>query len=162
MRRNRIVVPAVCSVVVLARCGGGSGTKGSAAGHSSAPSTSAAPSLPAEAVQFSQAFSEHANDPAELVSVLQQAEAQVRAIHPPAEIADDWKKLADSLKEFAGVYAGLHTNNPAAASSFAQRNAQLLAALGTAGTHIQAFVANTCDLSVAPSSPPTGSAAPTS
>jgi hypothetical protein len=175
MSGNRLVVGGLCSVaavLLLAGCSGGSGSKNSAASDTSAATTSAAPRTTVAESAFctsatdaftrlSPAFSGSSGNPAALAPVLQRAEAEIRAIQPPAELAADWTKLADVLHSFAGVYAGLHNQAEASASAFAQRNAQLLGQLTPVATHIQDYVAKNCDLTV-PSASTTGAAAPSS
>lgn len=165
-------VSALAAVALLSACGGGSTSNKSAAATSSTASSSAAPTAEAAGSPFckdaanaftglSPEFSGGANDLTGLKAVLQKAIAQVKAIHPPAEIAADWTKLTAALDQFGAAYAGLRTEDPASASSFAARNAQVLATLATSEAHIAAYVTKNCGL-VVPSGLPTDSAAPTS
>jgi len=182
MRGNRIAVRGAVSIAALiALVGCSSGVEPNRSASTTAASTpSATPTssstVPAagafctQATQMftdlSPAFSSGSADPSTLAPLLQQLEAKVRAIDPPAEIAADWGKLADSLHAFSGLTSGLRPGDPAAASSFAAANARLLASLGTAATHIEEYVATNCGFtgmpSGLPSGLPTGSAAPTS
>jgi hypothetical protein len=176
MRATRVVVRAVSSVaavVLLAACSSGSGTNSSATSSSSTASTSASPTTAAAAAQFcaeatnafrslSPAFSGTASsDPASLAPILEKAAAQIRAITPPPEIAADWETLATGLEQFAAAYSGVRTSDPAAASSFAAKNARLLASLSTAVSHVQAYMSKNCGLTVPPGAP-TGSPGATS
>jgi len=179
MRGNRILVRSgvsVTALLVLAACSSGVKTNNSASTSSSPVTTSsAAPTAVAAAGDFckeaahtfddlSPAFeSGSSNDPAALASAFQQAEAKVRALQPPPELAADWGKLADALHAFSGMTSGLHPGDPAAASSFAVANAQLIASLGLSAAHIEEYLVKNCGLIPSlPSGLPTGSAAPTS
>jgi hypothetical protein len=179
MRGNRIVVRSglsLAALLVLAACSSGVKTNNSASTSSSpATTTSAAPTTVAAAGDFckeashtfddlSPAFDSSSNDPAALASAFQQAEAKVRSVQSPPELAADWGKLADALHTFSGMTANLHPGDPAAASSFAVANAQLIASLGLSAAHIEEYLVKNCGLlpSGLPSGMPTGSAAPTS
>jgi hypothetical protein len=155
--------PAVAAVLLLAGCGGGS-TPSASTTTTAASSSAASSSAPLAQTPFCQqstktltelapAFSSGQSDPTKLGPILKKAATQVRAIQPPAEIATDWKTLADSLDQFAASYAGVDPQNPASASAFAQRNATLTGSLTTAAGHVEAYLSTNCGLT-APTSVP--------
>jgi len=155
------------AVVLLAGCGG-SDDKSAASSTSASRSTTAQSSASAGDSEFctqaaaalqdvEPAFTGSGDDPSALATALQHAADQVRTIHPPAAIADDWKSLADGIEQFAKAFAGVDVHNPAAAASLEKRSSEIIGGLTAAATKVQTYLATTCGIAV-----PTDSAAATS
>ena len=148
---------ALAAVVLMAGCGGGSSTSAASSKTTASSSSAAASSAPLAATPFCQesaatlgtlapAFTSGGSDPTKLGPMMQQAAARVRAIQPPAALAADWKAFADGLDQFASSYSGMDMHDPAAASSFAARTGPLLASLGVAAGHVEAYLAANCGI----------------
>jgi hypothetical protein len=154
------------AVVLLAACGG-SDDKSAGSSTSASRSSTAQSSAPAGDTEFctraaaalqdvAPAFS-GGDDPSALATALQHAADQVRTIHPPAAIADEWKALADGIEQFAKAFAGVNPKDPAAAASLEKRSSEIIGGLTAAATKVQTYLATTCGIAV-----PTDSAASTS
>jgi hypothetical protein len=158
---------AAAAVILLAACGGSDGEE-SASSESSASSSSAAETTePAdsefcteatEAYEQIQPAISGSADPAAVAPALQQAADDVRAIEAPPEISSDWAALGDGIEQFAQAFAGFDANDPASASAFQQRIAELGAEVGPSATNVRTYLAEECGFDPAATAP----AAPTS
>lgn len=167
LRLCRTGLSAAAALVLLTACGG-SGDEKSDSAASSAPTTSASETsadaagsqfcTEAAAVQqrIGATFS-GGSDPASLPKVLQEAATQIRAIEPPAELADDWTSFADGIEEIAKA-AQVDFNDQAAVATFQQQVGQLQQKYGAAFTDVQKYLTDQCGFSESP----TETSAPTS
>jgi hypothetical protein len=169
MRRTapayRVGISVAAAVVLLAGCGGsGNDTSASSSSRTSTSKTSA----PAAGSEFctqaaaalseiEPAFTGQSSDPTALAPALQKAADEVRAIHPPSQIAYDWAALADGIQQFAQAFASVNLNDPASATQLQQRTNELIGSLSTSATHVETYLSSKCGLVA-----PTQSAAPTS
>lgn len=171
MRRTLIVcrggLSAAVAVVLLTACGG-SDDEESASSESSASSSSAAETTePAdsefcteatEAYEQIQPAISGSADPTAVAPALQQAADDVRAIEAPPEIASDWAALGDGIEKFAQAFAEFDAGDPASASAFQQRIAELGGEVGSSATNVRTYLAEECGFDPAATAP----AAPTS
>jgi hypothetical protein len=107
--------------------------------------------------ELSSSFTGGASDPASVGAALKKEAALVRSIHPPDEIAADWKTLTTALDALASSYGTLDPHNPASASAFLGQNQAKLDALAAAGTRLETYLSTKCGLTA-----PTGLPAPSS
>ena len=147
------------AVVLLSACGGSDGDD--AASSSGSPSSSAAEtSEPSEAPEASSEFCQQAadipdrvgssfteaNDPAALTESFRNAAEEIRAIEPPAEIADDWASIADGLEQAATALDGVDLNDPQAASQVQADLQELQGQLQTSGTNVETYLREECGI----------------
>jgi hypothetical protein len=163
----RTALAGAAATALLTACGGGSDNQAAATGSSAAVSSS--PNASAAAADFcsqatstlnglAPAFSGGGSDPSKLAPILTKAAGDVAAIRPPAQLEADWAKLARGLDDFAAAYSSAGAQGgAAAASSFEQRNGELIGQLTAAATNVRNYMTANCGL---PSTAP-GSAAPT-
>ena len=154
------------AVVLLSACGGSD--EGSSAASSSAAEPSASESsaeatpsqfcTEAAAIQEKVTASFDEQDPASLGQVLQEGATEIRAIEPPAEIADDWGALADGLEQIAGAFADVDITDPAAQQQLGQKIAELQGPLDSASTNVENYLRDECGIEMDSGEP----AAPTS
>jgi hypothetical protein len=159
--------------VLLTACGGGSDNNNDAASSGTTQTTtssSAENTAPEADSQFctqaqalvqtlETAFTESATDPASVAQQFQQTASAMRALDPPAEIADDWEALAGGLDQFAAAFAQFDPNDPAKASAFEQQATQLQGQLTAAGANVEKYLTEQCGIDTGDS---TESATPTS
>ena len=163
----RAGLSAAAALALLTACGGGDTT--SSASGTPTPTTTSASQTTAKASgsefctqaaavqqQVGSTFS-GGSDLATLPQVLQQAAAQIRAIHPPAELAADWTSFADGIAKIAAA-AKIDFNDQAAVATFQQQAGALQQQYGTAFTHVESYLTDTCGLTQSP----TETSAPTS
>ena len=166
---------AVVAALVLAGCGGGT-TKNAASATTAASSTTPAAAtsstqatgaladtpfcqqLTKSMAELTPSFTGGASDPAQLGAAVKKEAELVRSIHPPDEIAADWKTLGAALDALASSYGKLDPHNPASASTFLGQNAAQLGALEAAAAHLGTYLSTKCGITtptglpVAPSS----------
>ncbi len=108
--------------------------------------------------ELAPSFEGGASDPAQLGAAVKKEAALVRTIHPPAEIAADWKTLSTALDAIASSYGKFDPHNPASATAFLGQNQAQLVALEGAAAHLGTYLSTKCgiavptDLSAAPRS----------
>jgi hypothetical protein len=170
MRSNLIArgMSATAAVLLITACGGGSDDSASSttspASSSAAETSSAAPQAGSEfctkAADFGNSINSSfdSNDPAQLTQGLQKAADGVRAIEPPAEIADDWNALADGLEKVSKTLDGADINDPKVAAQV-QTDIQSLA---EPSTHVQTYLQEQCGIDTEGTASPSDSAAPSS
>jgi hypothetical protein len=171
MRSNLIAsgVSAAAAVLLMTACGGGSdddsaSSTTSPASSSAAETSSAAPQADSEfctkAADFGSSINSSfdSNDPAQLTKGLQDAADGVRAIEPPAEIADDWNALADGLEKVSKTLDGADINDPKVAAQV-QTDIQSLA---EPSTNVQTYLQEQCGIDTEGTASPSDSAAPSS
>jgi hypothetical protein len=155
---------AVVAVLLVAGCGGGSSKNAAAtttAASSPTPAASTAGTqrtgaaladtpfcrqLSASIAQLSPAFAGGASDPAQLGAAVKKEAELVRSIHPPDEIAADWKTLSTALDAIASNYGKLDPHDPASASTFLGRNQAQLGALEAAAAHLGTYLSTNCGI----------------
>jgi hypothetical protein len=168
MRRSltacRTGVSVIAAVVLLSACGGSDG-KDASSSASSSSSKSSAPQADStfctEAASIQDRIDSTLNnqsDPTALPQALHEAAKEIRAIKPPAEIADDWAALAAGVDQIATAFGSIDINDPSALATFQQQIGQLQTDLATASSHVQAYLADQCGIEMTPSE----SASPTS
>src|SRR5215218_5998981 len=150
---------ATAAVLLLSACGGSedgdSAAETTASSSSAAETTSAAPQADSEfctqADDFGNSISSsfNSNDPAQLTQNLQDAADGVRAIEPPAEIADDWNALADGLEKVATTLDGADINDPEVAAEV-QTDLQ---ALQEPSTNVQTYLQEQCGIDTSGTTP---------
>ncbi|MDQ1663913.1 MAG: hypothetical protein QOJ68_3893 [Blastococcus sp.] len=154
---------AVVTALLVAGCGGG--TAKNAASTTAASSTTAAAStsstqatgaaladtpfcqqLTKSMAELTPSFAGGASDPAQLGAAVKKEAELVRSIHPPDEIAADWKTLGTALDALASSYGKLDPHNPASASTFLGQNAAQLGALEAAAAHLGTYLSTKCGI----------------
>ena len=155
------------AVVLLAACAGSDGEE-SASSESSASSSSAAETTePADSEFCTEAIEAYEQiqpaingsaDPTVVAPALQQAADDVRAIEAPPEISSDWAALGNGIEQFAQAFAGFDADDPASATAFQQRIAELGGEVGASATNVRTYLAEECGFDPAPTvpAPPTG------
>src|SRR4051794_7987787 len=176
MRRTLIAsragLTAAAAFVLLTACGGSSGNSNDAASTSTSETTtsSAENSAPKADSEFctqaqaltsalENAFTGNEVDPTAVAQQFQQTADAIRSLDPPAEIADDWEKIAAGLETISQVYANYKPGDPASQSSLAQAAGQLQTDLGPAGAHVSTYLTEQCGIDTGDT---TESATPTS
>lgn len=163
---------AVVAALLVAGCGGGT-NKTAASNSTAAASTTSASSassaqasnapladtpfcqqLTASMAELSSSFTAGASDPASLAATVKKEADLVRSIHPPDEIAADWKTLSTALDGLAASYGTLDPHNPASASTFLGQNQAQLSALTAAAAHLGTYLSTKCGITT-PTSLPT-------
>jgi hypothetical protein len=168
MRRSltacRTGVSVIAAVVLLSACGGSDG-KDASSSASSSSSESSAPQADStfctEAASIQDRIDstlDNQSDPTALPQALHEAAKEIRAIKPPAEIADDWAALAAGVDQIATAFGSIDINDPSALATFQQQIGQLQTDLATASSHVQKYLADQCGIEMTPSE----SASPTS
>jgi hypothetical protein len=152
------------AVVLLTACGGSDDTASSAsskAGSSASESSAADSKFCTEAAAIQKNLGttlEDSQDPTALPQALQEAAAQIRAIDPPAEIADDWNRLADGAEKISQAFASIDINDPNALATLEQKIGELGTGLSTASTRVDNYLREKCGIDTGS----TDSAAPSS
>jgi hypothetical protein len=153
MRRSltacRTGVSVIAAVVLLSACGGSDGKDASSARFCT------------EAASIQDRIDSTLNnqsDPTALPQALHEAAKEIRAIKPPAEIADDWAALAAGVDQIATAFGSIDINDPSALATFQQQIGQLQTDLATASSHVRKYLADQCGIEMTPSE----SASPTS
>jgi hypothetical protein len=147
--RNGLSVAA--ALVLLTACGGSESDSASDTGEA-APTTSesgADSEFCQEAAGIDERLSstlENPEDPTALPQALQEAAAEIRAIDPPEEIADDWNALADGVEQIAQVFASIDVNDPNAVAQFEQQVGQLESELSSASTNVENYLRDECGI----------------
>jgi hypothetical protein len=178
MRGNRISVRfrlgfGVVAALLVAGCGGGTTKNAASSTTSTAPAASTSSTqttgaaladtpfcqqLSRSMAELTPSFAGGASNPAQLGAAVKKEAELVRSIHPPDEIAADWKTLSTALDAIASSYGKLDPHNPASASTFLGQNQAQLGALEGAAAHLGTYLSTKCgiavptDLSAAPSS----------
>ncbi|MEI4270346.1 hypothetical protein TEK04_01300 [Klenkia sp. LSe6-5] len=163
----KTVVAGSAALALLTACGGGSDDS-TASSPSSAASSSAAdegaeatdPAAAEFCADAEAAFSEldgvtGTTDPSALPSIFAQASDQLSSIEPPAEIADSWGTLTDTLAQAVQDVQGLDLTTPEGQQAFTEAFSGLEDTASAAQEEVSAYVDANCDL-------PTGSAPATS
>jgi hypothetical protein len=166
---HRILTPCrtglsvVTAVLLLTACGGSDGNEAAPSSRSTTAATSS-PQADSEFCTEAASIQERIgatfdeSDPSSLSQVLEEGAAEIRAIEPPPEIADDWNTLADGFEQIAAALADVDLNDPAAQQSLQAQLGQLQAELTTASANVQKYLAEECGIELDPSE----TAAPTS
>jgi hypothetical protein len=175
MRRTlslcRSGLAAAAAVVLLTACGGSDDDTTAAETTSSSSSSSASETTENSAPQADSEFCTEAAaiqervqaslvDPntADLGQIFTQAAQEIRAIEPPAEIADDWGQFAAGIEEFATI-SQIDFQDPNAYAQWQQQAQQIQTDYGAAFASVQTYLATECGLT---DGEPTESASPTS
>jgi hypothetical protein len=176
MRRTlshcRSGLAAAAAVVLLTACGGSDeDTNASDSSPSPSSSTSAsettentAPQADSEFCTGAAAIQERVQaslvDPntADLGAIFTQAAEEIRAIEPPADIADDWEQFAAGIEEFAAI-SQIDFEDPNAYAQWQAQAGEIQTEYGAAFTSVQTYLATECGLT---DEGPTESASPTS
>ena len=172
MRRTLTVcrsgISVAAAVVLLTACGGSdaknssssSGTTSAGASTTSANAAGSEFCTQAAAIEASvgSAVANQA-DPASIPQALQAAAAQIRAIDPPSEIAEDWTALAGGVEQLATAFAAVDLNDANAVATFEQQASQLEAQLSGPSANVEKYLSDECGISTGTT---TESAAPTS
>jgi hypothetical protein len=161
---------AAAAVVLLTACGSGNDTTASESSSSSTSSAgetteNSAPQADSEFCTEAAAIQERitasftsADEQSNLGEIFQQAAEEIRAIEPPAELADDWAAFADGIERFAEI-SQIDFNDPQAVAEWQQQAAQVQQEFAPALTRLQTYLTQECGLT---SDETTESATPTS
>jgi hypothetical protein len=159
MRRTRTVsragITVAAAVVLLTACGGSdaknssssSGTTSAGASTTSANAAGSEFCTQAAAIEASvgKAVADQA-DPSSIPQALQAAAAQIRAIHPPSEIAADWNALAGGVEQLATAFAAVDFNDQNAVATFEQQASQLEAQLSGSSAKVEKYLSDQCGI----------------
>jgi hypothetical protein len=155
------------AVVLLTACGGSDDETSASSSSSESSSSSSETSTKASDSEFcTQAggiedrvnTSFDQSDPAALGQTLRQVAGEVKAIEPPAEIADDWNTLAAAVEQIATALESTDLNDPAAQQSVGAQLGQLQTELEASATNVENYLASECGIET----DSTETAAPTS
>jgi hypothetical protein len=176
MRRTlslcRSGLAAAAAVVLLTACGGSGDDTTASERTSSSSSSSASETTENSAPQANSEFCTQAaavqervaasftgqTDQGSLGELFQQAADEIRAIEPPAEIADDWTTFADGIGEIAAI-SQIDFNDPQAVQEWQQQAAAIQAQFEPAFSSVETYLADECGLTDGEA---TESASPTS
>lgn len=157
MRRT---LTAAAALVLLTACGGaGDGASSASEPPTSASETSAPPAssefcTQAATVQARIAASIGGEaDRSMLPQVLSEAATEIRAIEPPAELADDWSEFADGVDQLAGA-AQIDFDDPAAVADLQQQAAAAQQQYGAAFASVTTYLTERCGLLEVPTETP--------
>jgi hypothetical protein len=152
----------VAAAVVLLTACGGSDSNDAESSASSSTAESSAPQAGSEFCTEAATIEERigstfdSQDPTALAQAAQEAAAEIRAIEPPDEIADDWAALASGVEQIGQALSAIDFNDPNALATFQEQIGQLQTDLTTASNNVQTYLAEECGIE------PSESAAPTS
>ena len=164
----RPAVTAAAAAVLLTACSGsdegssdatassgGATSSGSTSPGSAAPSsttTSTAPSGGADAAQFCSEVGALAPlvgqlstaAPTEVPGILRQAVDALQGIEPPAEVADAYRTVNDSLSEASRLADSLDLSTQEGQQQFSTQAGQVLAQAGPASTELETWTGANC------------------
>lgn len=151
----------VAAAVVLLTACGGSDSNDAASSPSSTSAESSAPQADSEFCTEAATIEERlgstfdTQDPTALAQAVQEVAAEIRAIQPPDEIADDWGALATGVEQIGQALSAVDFNDPNALARFQEQIGQLQTELTTASNNVQTYLTEECGIE-------SESAAPTS
>ena len=175
MRRTlslcRSGLAAAAAVVLLTACGGSDGDTNASASSTASSTSSAsettentAPQADSEFCTEAAAIQERVQaslvDPntTDLGAIFTQAAGEIRAIEPPADIADDWGQFAAGIEEFAAI-SQIDFEDPNAYAQWQAQAGEIQTEYGAAFGSVQTYLATECGLT---DEEATESASPTS
>lgn len=165
MRRSlalcRSGLAAAAAVVLLTACGGSDedSTASESTSSSSSSSSSASETTENSAPQADSEFCTEAaaiqeriaasftgqTDQGSLGQLFTQISAELRAIEPPAELADDWAQFSQGVDEIAAI-SQIDFADEAAVAEWQAQVAQIQTEYGTAFTNVDTYLTTECGL----------------
>lgn len=166
--RNGLSVAA--AVVVLTACSGSGDDADSRSSATSATSSSATESGPnaensefctkaaSARAQLEAAIVQSQTDLASLPGSIQELQAEVATVEPPAEIASDWNAYAALIEQASTEISSIDFTDPNASATLQQKLTPVVAQLGTLSSSVSDYLRDECGAEPLPSVP----ASPTS